>query len=171
MKKITQTFEVKRMKRENALHSGENSSAQSNSEPIPFPHQAGSDLLGVVGDNPVLLPSSVSKVSAVCFKVDRFPYRGVKSDMRFRFYFRVFDPIKFEGVTLVMYVRDGGWRTLPVSSKLWKLARVATQNQIGRGRKVTKSLFVGKAFLCKVKTMKGPAPYTIIDTILEVLAG
>jgi hypothetical protein len=136
-----------------------------------IPEQSDVEVLGVVGDNPILLPASVTQVSAVCFKLGRFHYRGIKSDMRFRFYFRVFDPPDFEGVTLIMYVRDGGWKTLPISFKLWKQARIATGNQIGRRQKVTKSLFVGKAFLCKVKTMKGPAPYTIIDTILELLAG
>jgi hypothetical protein len=69
-----------------------------------------------------------------------------------------------------MYVRQAGWQNVPVSSKLWKVTRVATNGQFRRGQRITKSLFVGKLFRCKVRGDKN-SHYTVIDTIVEKLTG
>ena len=96
-------------------------------------------------------------------------YQGA-NDARFVCTFQVIEPEKYTGTKLQMYARDAGWKTLPVRSKLWKLATVATGGQLRRKQKGTKSLFVGKSFRCKVRPDKN-GHYSVIDTIVKKLTG
>ena len=74
------------------------------------------------------------------------------------------------GTKLQMFARYAGWKTLPVRSKLWKLATVATGGQLKRKQKVTKSLFIGKMFRCKVRPDEN-GHYTVVDTLIKKLTG
>ena len=127
------------------------------------------DVLGVVGDSPPLFEKTVKLVDALCTEVQSVTYRGTK-DAREVFTLQVIEPEKYRGTKLQMYARNAGWKTLPVRSKLWKLATVATGGQLRRNQKVTKSLFVGKIFRCKVRPDKN-GHYTVVDTLVEKLTG
>ncbi len=124
------------------------------------------DILGVVGDNPPILPPLVKEVVALCKAVDLKSYRGIW-DHRYVFTMQVVKPDDFEGMKLVMYARwREEWKTLPVKSKLWKLARRATGEQFKAKQKITKSLFLKKLFRCRVRLDEN-GDYTVIDTIIE----
>ena len=126
------------------------------------------DVLGIIGDNPPLLPTTVKEIDGFCKKVQSIHYRGTK-DARLVFTFQVVEPEKYFGISLQMYVRNAGWKTLPVRSKLWKIARVAN-GQLKRNQRVTKSLFIGKVFRCSVRPDKN-GHYTVVDTIVRKLVG
>ncbi len=124
------------------------------------------DILGVVGDNPPILPPLVKEVVALCKTISLKSYRGIWGH-RYVFTMQVVKPDQFMGVKLVMYApwREE-WKTLPVKSKLWKLARRATGGPFKGRPKITKSLFVGKLFRCLVRLDEN-GDYTVIDTIIE----
>ena len=88
------------------------------------------------------------------------------------FTFHLVDPAPFQGTKLQMYVRqDPDWKTLPVASKLYKVARVAG-GPFMRGQDVTKSLFLRKIFKCELAVVgTGAAAYSIVKTITEKVAG
>ena len=70
-----------------------------------------------------------------------------------------------------MFVRDGLWEKVPVSSKLWKMARVANPD-LENGQEITKKMFTGKMYECKLKKSGvGPAAYTVVDSLIRKLAG
>ena len=127
------------------------------------------DVLGVIGDSPPLLPENIKQVDALCTEVQTIAYRGT-NDARLVFAFQVIEPELHSGMKLQMFARHAGWKTLPVRSKLWKLATVATNGQLRRKQKVTKSLFVGKIFRCRVRQDKN-GHYTVIDTLIKKLTG
>ena len=128
------------------------------------------ELLCMMGDAPPLLSSD--EVLAVCIDVKRTLFKHHRQE-KFVFVFRVFSPEEYEGVRLEMFARiDPLWKTPPRASKLWKTIQVATDGEFRKRQRVTKKLFKGKAFRCKVKTCgNGPAAYSIIDEILEKIAG
>jgi len=127
------------------------------------------DVLGVIGDSPPLLQNTIKEVDALCTKVQSISYSGTK-DARIVFTFRVVEPERYSGTKLQMFARYAGWKTLPVRSKLWKLATVATGGQLKRKQKITKSLFVGKMFRCKVRPDEN-GHYTVVDTLIKKLTG
>jgi len=127
------------------------------------------DVLGVIGDSPPLLQDTIKKVDALCTDVQLVRYRGT-NDARMVFTLQVIEPERYRGTTLQMFARYAGWKTLPVRSKLWKLATVATGGQLKRNQKITKSLFVGKVFRCRVRPDKN-GHYTVVDTLIERLTG
>lgn len=71
-----------------------------------------------------------------------------------------------------MFVRnDPRWKSPPVSSKLFKVCAVAVGG-LPRRRRITKGMFVGKLFRCRIKTAgEGAAAYSIVETITERLTG
>ena len=125
------------------------------------------DVLGVVGESPPLL--DCSEALCFCFKFDHAHFRPY-DQKKYVFYFRVIEPAKHEGVVLKMYVRDGEWKNPPVSSKLWQIARVANPD-LKPGSRITASLFLKKLFRCRLGPTKGPVPYTVIQMLLEKVAG
>ncbi len=127
------------------------------------------DVLGVIGDSPPLLQDTIKEVDALCTEVQLIAYRGT-NDARIVFTFQVIEPERCSGTKLQMFARYAGWKTLPVRSKLWKLATVATGGQLKRKQKVTKSLFVGKIFRCRVRPDKN-GHYTVVDTLIKKLTG
>jgi len=127
------------------------------------------DVLGVIGDSPPLFPDTIKEVDALCTEVQLISYRGT-NDARLVFTFQVIDPESCSGAKLQMFARYAGWKTLPVRSKLWKLATVATGGQLKRKQKVTKSLFVGRIFRCRVRPDKN-GHYTVVDTLIKKLTG
>jgi len=127
------------------------------------------DVLGVIGDSPPLLPDTIKEVDALCTEVQLISYRGT-NDARLVFAFQVVEPEQYSGQKLQMFARYAGWKTLPVRSKLWKLATVATGGQLKRKQKVTTRLFVGKIFRCRVRPDKN-GHYTVVDTLIKKLTG
>lgn len=126
------------------------------------------DLLGTVGDASTVLITDYSEVRAVCRSVKKTSYSW---GMRFKFTFSVYDPPKYQGATLPMYVRYvAAWkkRYVPESAKLYKAACITVGRRLPRGHQLTKSLWVGKAFRCRLGQVGlGAAMYTIIDMIIE----
>jgi len=127
------------------------------------------DVLGVIGDSPPLLQNTIKEVDALCTDIRLVSYRGT-NDARFVFTLRVIEPERYSGTKLQMFARYAGWKTLPVRSKLWKLATVATDGQLKRSQKITKSLFVGKIFRCRVR-LDEHGHYTVVDTLIKKLTG
>jgi hypothetical protein len=123
------------------------------------------------GEYPPLLTENKSlDVCATCTAVDIFPAYGRDNYM---FTLMVFEPLEYEGTKLHCFApfRDK-WRTrpLPIGSKLFKLAVVATGQR--RFRRITKKMFLGKAFVCRVRpTGTGDARYSVVDTFIKKLAG
>jgi hypothetical protein len=128
------------------------------------------ELLCVIGDEGLLL--DVSEVDAVCIKVEFGDYRFWGQE-KIILLFRVFEPRQYEGAVLPMYIHmKPHWKTNPPRrSKLWKSANVACNGCLRKGQKITKSMFVNKAFRCGVRKTEGDAPYSIVDCLIEKLAG
>lgn len=123
------------------------------------------EFMATVGENPPLLPPEVKKVEALCRSVKSVLYPQYKYP-RWVFKFVVVAPGEwFDGVKLQMFVRhDPGRKNPSVSSKLWKVGRVADPT----ARKITKGMFKGKMFRCRVRPCgEGGATYTVVDMILE----
>ncbi len=127
------------------------------------------EVLAQLGDGPPLL--QCAEVKAVCMRISKVEYRPWRQ-VKWIFDFRVFEPDQYAGLRLQMFVRnDPRWKRLPVSSKLWKVIQVASGGDRSV-RRVTKSLFVGKAFRCKLKTCgEDDAAYSTIEKIVERLTG
>ncbi len=126
--------------------------------------------LCVMGDTPPLLPCD--EVLAVFTNLQRTLFKPYKQE-KFVFELTVFSPEKFEGVKLEMFARiDPSWKSPPRSSKLWKIIQIVTDGEFRKRQRVTKNIFIGKAFRCKLKTVgEGPAAYSIIEMIVEKIAG
>lgn len=130
---------------------------------------ANDELICQTGDCPPLL--HCSEVQAVCtdLRLLRFgPYQREK----LVFDFEVLSPAEFGKLKLTMYVRkDSKWKHPPVGSKLFKVCATAV-GKLPRRRQITKSLFVGKLFRCRLRTVgEGAASYSIVETITERLTG
>ena len=135
---------------------------------VPF-EPADTESLGTVGDAPPLL--NLKTALGMCVKVEVVYYPPWQGH-RLVFTFHLVDPAPFQGTKLQMYVRqDPDWKTLPVASKLYKVARVAG-GPFMRGQDVTKSLFLRKIFKCELAVVgTGAAAYSIVKTITEKVAG
>ena len=127
------------------------------------------EILAQLGDSPPLL--QCAEVEAVCMRISKVEYRPFQQ-VKWVFDFRVFEPDEHAGLRLQMFARiDPRWKRLPVSSKLWKAVQVASSGDRSV-RKATKSLFVAKAFRCKLKTCgEGDAAYSTVEKIVEKLTG
>ena len=127
------------------------------------------DLLAQLGDGPPLL--QCAQVEAVCMRISKVEYRPFQQ-VKWVFDFRVFEPDEHAGLRLQMFARvDPRWKRLPVASKLWKVVQVASGGDRSV-RRATKSLFVGKAFRCRVKRCgEGDAAYSTVEMIVEKLTG
>ena len=132
------------------------------------PEQSEDELICQTGDCPPLLPCS--EVQAVCTDVQLVRFGPFQQKLVFDF--EVLDPAEFAGLKVSMYVRkDPKWKHPPVSSKLFRVSAVAVGG-LPRRRRITKQMFVGKLFRCRLKTAgEGAAMYSIVDTITERLTG
>jgi hypothetical protein len=125
------------------------------------------DLIGVSGDGGVLLPG-LQVVDAVCRSMTLVEFRMFKRT-KYVFRFGVVQPPEHLGVNLQMFARFvPSWKRIPTSSKLYRCACVAVGRRL-RGERITKSMFVGKLFQCRLKTVGDVAAYTIVDTLLRKL--
>ena len=88
----------------------------------------------------------------MCTKIDTIQYGPWGQDI-FIFHFKVYEPGQYEGTRLKMYVRLGNWVKAPVSSKLWKIARIANPDLKPRTN-ITKTMFLKKMFRWSLKTME-----------------
>lgn len=127
------------------------------------------ELICETGDCPPLLPCS--EIQAVCTDVRPVHYGPFRQE-KLVFDFEVLDPAEFAGLKVSMYVRkDPKWKHSPVSSKLFRVSAVAV-GSLPRRRRITKSLFVGKLFRCRITTTgEGAAAYSIVERITERLTG
>lgn len=128
------------------------------------------EVMGVTGEVPPLL--LCSEVKAVCQAVKTVEYAPFRQK-KYLFIFSVVEPEEYATNHLQMFVRvNPAWKHPPIASKLFKAALVATDGQLRNRQRITKSMFIGKLFLCKLRTVgEGGARYSIIDCITERLAG
>jgi len=128
------------------------------------------EILSVGGEYPPLLSDREMDVHATCTEIRKFEAFGRQN---YRFTFVVFSPAEFEGVELHCYApyRPRKWkRTLPQSCKLLELAVVATGEK--KHRHITRSMFLNKAFVCRVRPGgKGDSRYSVVDRLIKKLAG
>ena len=139
------------------------------------------DLLAYVGDIPPLLEGE-TVVDAQCVSIIgpfRFRFKGHER-AKLVFWFVVVVPHEHAGKKLPMYVRmEDAWRGRPISrrAKLHKLAYLATGRHLTKGYRITKTMWLGKIFRCRLKRVTVDSGgdeamhYTVIDTILEKVAG
>jgi hypothetical protein len=126
------------------------------------------EIIGETDDGGSLL--SVAEVDAVCRSMTLVEFRMFKGRKKFVLKFDVVWPAEYleRKISLSMYVRFvPSWRRIPPSSKLYQCACVALGRRL-RVERVTKSMFVGKIFRCRLRTVsRGASAYSIIDTLLE----
>lgn len=129
------------------------------------------DLIGVSADGGILLPDDITHVDAICVSVTTMYFRMFKRT-KMVFTFVVIEGQRVDaGTRLQMFVRFEKWRTVPASAKLFKVACVALGKRL-QGERITKSLFLKKAFRCRLaKIGDGAAAYSIIEIITEKLTG
>jgi len=129
---------------------------------------ADDDLICQTGDCPPLLPCS--QVQAVCRDVRLVRFGPFHHKLVFDF--EVMDPVEWARMKLSMFVRkDPKWKHPPVSSKLFKVCAVAV-GSLPRRQRITKQMFVGKLFRCRLKIAgEGAAAYSTVETITERLTG
>jgi hypothetical protein len=144
--------------------------------PVPMPElPPESDVIGVTGDGDPLLPADVKEVCATCKSVSGPKYFPMLRHNKYRvvFTFTIYDPVEFAGLKLRMFARhEEKWTQLPRSSKLYRLACVCAGRRLDREIKITKSMFVAKAFRCRLRTVGENADrYTVIEMLVEKIAG
>lgn len=133
-----------------------------------MPSDEPDDVLFTTGDCASLLPCK--EVQAICTDVNRAFYFG---QPKLAFKFTVVEPEKYSGEKLEMFVRNAEkWHGHPPrSSKLHKAAAIALGGP-PRKQRITKSVFVGKEFRCRLKRVgEGTAAYSIVEELLEKLTG
>ena len=138
-------------------------------KPITGDVGADDDVLCRLGDPEGVLLNQ-DTIDAICTAIERVHYARYDRH-EFVFSFRVLEPPN-EGLMLKMYVRYlTRWRYLPRTSKLLSCVRVALQGQRRPpGAAIRKSWFVGRVFRVRLRNTAGPAPYTVVDSLLERLA-
>ncbi len=140
----------------------------------PLPDEAAGaesdDPLCIMGRVPPLL--DVKEVTAFCRKVHRKKFGSY--GWRFVLEMEIVEPEVHAGEVLEMFIRDNPqWNGRPpVSSKLYQAIMAATGGSVKSRQRISKSVFLNKVFRCRTATVKkGPASYTVIDQILEKIAG
>ena len=134
---------------------------------------ADDDLICELDEYPPLL-KGIKYVEAQCIRIEEKCFWGRRKG--FKFTFKVTHPEYHEGqelagLELPMYVNLGEWwggkKRPRESAKVAKIAQVA-----GCPRAFRKSAFLGKVFRCQLtKTNDEAAPYTIIKTVVQRVAG
>src|SRR5688572_22372983 len=114
---------------------------------VPDPED--DDLIGIAGDGGVLLPDK--EVQAICRSMNRVEFRMFKR-WKYVLKFDVIVPDCYLGkVSLNMYLRFvPSWARIPTCSRLYKAACIAHGGRLRRQR-ITKSMFVGKVFRCRLR--------------------
>ena len=114
----------------------------------------------------------VDTVDAVCV--------GVKPDFYplykrhgYVFTFAVFSPERYCRQDLEMHVPfDPNWKSIPRSSKLYRLLCVALGRHPRKGEKLTSSTFLRQSFRCRISAVRhGPTAYSEIENLVERLTG
>jgi len=109
-------------------------------------------------------------MAAGCKDVNRAVYFG---QPKLAFKFTVVEPEIHAGEKLEMFVHNAEkWHGHPPrSSKLHKVAAIALGGP-PRKQRITKSVFVGKVFRCRLqKVGEGAAAYSVVKELLEKLTG
>jgi hypothetical protein len=130
------------------------------------------DVIADAGDGGVLLP--VTEVHAICRSMKLVEFRMYRRS-KYVLRFDVISPPEYgdgASLSLYMYLRFvRSWRSVPTSSSLYKAACTAYGRRLRGGERITKSLFVGKLFRCRLRTVgEGAAAYSVIDRLIERLA-
>ena len=125
------------------------------------------EVLAVVDEAPPLL--ECAEAVCFCFKIERTLFPEFQT-VKLVFYFRVLEPHQHKDLVLKMYVSDQKGKRLPIRSKLYQIARVAFSDLKKRTR-ITNSMFLKKIFRCRLGPTATPVPYTVVRTLLEVIAG
>jgi len=127
------------------------------------------DVIGNIGYVPPHLLTEHVDVVVVGIRTIKFRMYG---RTKLVFDLRIIAPQAHAGERLPMYVRvERDWKTLPIASKLFRIACVATGRVI-RDTKVRKSWFLGQAFRGQVRQVgKPPATYSVVETLFERLTG
>jgi hypothetical protein len=129
-----------------------------------------SDTLCTFGEsNTTLLP--FTECEAVCTSIDE-KYFAPWKRTKFVFTFEIMQPMHYAKTKLEMFVRiDAKWKGQPPrAATLWKAAAVALGRHPNKVR-VTKSMFIGGLFRCKLAHVgDGAAAYTKVKAITERMA-
>ena len=137
------------------------------------PPSPGEEALCRGGEYPPLIAKKPIEVSATCTGVTTF-YAYGRENLKLTFV--VFEPSKHEGVKLFCFapIRPR-WKKsrIPIGAKLGKMIVVATGKRRIRGQSKSslKRIFVGKAYRCRIRPTEQDVPYSVVDMILDVLAG
>ena len=125
------------------------------------------EVLAVVDQAPPLL--ECTEAVCFCFKIERTFFAPFQTG-KLVFSFRLLEPPEHEGLVLNMFVSDQKGKRLPVRSKLYQIAKIATPD-LKRGTKISKAMFLKKVFRCRLGTTETPVPYTVVRTLVEKIAG
>ena len=130
------------------------------------------DSFGVVLNANVLLDAACKTVDATCIKIEPH-YFPLYKRHGYIFTFDVFEPEKYSEIDLELFVRfDPRWKSIPRSSKLYKLLCVALGRHPRKGERLGKETFLRQAFRCAVTMVAtGPAAYSKIESLVERLTG
>jgi hypothetical protein len=113
----------------------------------------------------------VFEAEATCIEVYKSKL-GLYQRETFVFTFRIVNPEELRGIKLDCYAPWRRWKRSKFPPKGSKIAKLAEAAMNGRKvRMVTKSMFLNKLFLCRVRPTKGDQPYSVVDMVLRKLAG
>ena len=133
------------------------------------PNPDDDDLIGISGDGGLLLPEK--EVDAICRSMKLVEFRMFKR-MKYVLKFDVISPDCYleDKVSLNMYLRFvKSWKRVPTASRLFKAACVAYGGRL-RGQRITRSMFVGQVFRCRLRVVsERRVAYSIIDSLIEKL--
>lgn len=128
------------------------------------------DVIGTVGDVP---PSILCEtVEAVCVRIEDTFYRPW-CRRKLVLSFQVYAPEEHAGQIVQMFLRiKRDWPYIPASANVFKAASVSLGRKLRRGEKITKSMFLRKAFRCRLRQSgTAPASYSVVAVLLEKLTG
>ena len=129
-------------------------------------HSVEDDTLCIAEAGPPLL--DCDEVEATCVDAGKRHF-GQYDQTKLILTFNVYLPEQYEGVQLPMYLTY--YKQLAIRSKMYKLIRAVVGEVKGKQR-ITKSMFVGRAYRCKLRTVDvDGVRYSVVDEVLEVLTG
>ncbi len=129
-------------------------------------HPVEDDTLCIAEAGPPLL--DCDEVEAICVDVVK-RYFGQYDQTKLILTFNVYLPERYVGVQLPLYLTH--YERPGIRSKMYKLIRAVVGEVKGKQR-ITKSMFVGRAYRCKLRTVDvDGVRYSVVDEVLEVLTG
>lgn len=108
------------------------------------------------------------EVEATCVDVVKQEF-GQYDQTKLILIFNVYFPERYQCVRLNMYLTH--YERPGMRSKMYKLIRTVV-GEVKRKQRITKSMFVGRAYRCKLRTVDvDGVRYSVVDEVLEVLTG